>query len=251
MVTPQAVDIRRSTVDLVGPAQSFGLDAVSAGLSAYVARPVRDGPWPGVVMIHEVFGLTDVIRGLADHLAGRGFVVAAPDLYSAGGGLRCLVPTFRALSRGRGRAYTDIEATRRWLLGLSETTDGVGIIGFCLGGGFALATAARGFDASAPCYGTLPPTPQVLREACPIVGSYGARDAALAGATDKLERALTAYGVPHDLKEYPDAGHRFMNDRDDLPAFTVPLQRIMGVGPNPEAAADAWGRIDSFFTTHL
>ncbi|WP_226344825.1 dienelactone hydrolase family protein [Agilicoccus flavus] len=228
------------------------LEGATPSMTAYVARPAAgSGPWPGVVLLHEAFGLQDVTRRQVEHLASLGYVVAAPDLYAAGGTARCLVPTFRAATSGSGQAYTDIEAARRWLLAEPDVTDHVGIIGFCMGGAFALQTVTRGFDASAPCYGQLPQAPEVLRGGCPVVASYGARDRSLEGASAKLECALTAYGVPHDVKEYPNSGHRFMNAYDDLPAITRPLQRVMGVGPNPADAADAWTRIDAFFGEHL
>lgn len=224
---------------------------LGSGLRAYLATPAGDGPHPGVVMIHEAWGLDDVLRRQAEHLAGLGYLVLAPDLFSRGGALRCLVPTFQALRRGSGPAFDDIEACRAWLAEQPGCTGSVGIIGFCMGGGFALLTTTRGFDASAPCYGMLPETPQVLRGGCPVVASYGGRDSMLAGAADKLDRALTAYEIPHDVKEYPDAGHAFMNDRENAPAPLRPLLRVTGAGPEPESAADAWSRIDAFFGEHL
>src|SRR3954447_3414532 len=109
--------------------------------------PVGPGPWPGVVVLHESFGLNDDIRQHADRLAAAGYVVLAPDLL---GSWRCLLATFRALARGRGKPFEDIETARSTLAGREDCTGRVGVIGFCMGGGFALATAARGFDAAAP-----------------------------------------------------------------------------------------------------
>jgi carboxymethylenebutenolidase len=87
-----------------------------------------------------------------------------------------------------------------------------------MGGGFALLLAAdRGFTVSSVNYGTAPKdayTASFLRRACPIVGSYGGKDRTLRGAADRLERALTAVGVEHDVKEYPEAGHSFFNDSE-------------------------------------
>ena len=67
-------------------------------------------------MIHEIFGIDDVMRGMADRLAAMGYLTLAVDLFSAGGARRCLVTTMRAMLRGHGRAFADIEAARRWLL---------------------------------------------------------------------------------------------------------------------------------------
>ena len=126
-------------------------------VTAHLATPpVGAGPWPGVVVLHESFGLNDDIRQQADRLAAAGYLALAPDLFSDGGRLRCLRATFRAAMSGRGKAFDDIETARTWLAGHDDCTGRVGVIGFCLGGGFALLTAARGFDASAPNYAHLP-----------------------------------------------------------------------------------------------
>ena len=77
-------------------------------LRGYLASPPGTGPWPGVVMMHEIFGLDDVMRGHADRLADLGYLTLAVDLFSAGGAARCLVSTMAAMIRGHGRAFTDI-----------------------------------------------------------------------------------------------------------------------------------------------
>lgn len=221
------------------------------GLRAHLSLPpVGDGPWPGVVVLHEVFGLNDDVRQQADRLAAAGYATAAPDLYSRGGALRCLRSTFAAASSGRGQAFDDIEATRAWLAGRADGTGRVGVIGFCIGGAFALLAASRGFEASAPNYGPLPAdAAQALAGACPVVASYGRRDRGLPRAAEKLERALTEAGVEHDVKEYPGAGHSFLN-RHDLGPFSV-LERVAGLHFDHPSAEDAWGRILRFFDTHL
>jgi carboxymethylenebutenolidase len=226
----------------------------SARLRGYLARPTGPGPWPGVVVVQELLGLTDEIRGHADRMAATGYLALAPDLYTDGGALRCLVATFRTLNAGHGTAIADIAAARRHLLDEPDCTGRVGIIGFCMGGGFALLMAGEEheFHASAVNYGQLPRHPeQALRGACPIVASYGGRDLSLRGAADRLERVLTELGVEHDVQEYPRAGHSFLNEKYFGPAVLHPAQRISGLGPSPGAAADAWRRIDAFFARHL
>jgi carboxymethylenebutenolidase len=221
-------------------------------LRAYVARPAGPGPGPGVVAIHEAFGLEAVIRRQADRLAAAGYLTIAPDLFSDGGPRRCLVPTFRALFRGQGKAYADIEAARRFLLDDQACTGKVGVIGFCMGGGFALMTANRGFDVASDNYGPAPRHPErVFDGACPVVASYGTRDPLLLGQATRVEKALAASGVEHDYKLYPGAGHSFLNDAETGPKVLRPIERVLNVGPDPAAAADAWQRIERFFDTHL
>jgi carboxymethylenebutenolidase len=224
----------------------------SSRLAGYLARPDGVGPWPGVVVVHESFGVDDVMRRQADHLAAAGYLTLLPDLFTLGGAQRCLISTFRDLGRGSGRAFNDIEAARRWLLDSSECTGLVGVIGFCMGGAFALLTASRGFAAAAVNYGKLPADPDAeLRRACPIVGSYGGRDRTLRGAAAKLHAVLDLEDIPHDVKEYPNAGHSFLNDAPVGPRVLRPLFRVLGVGPEPDSTVDAWRRIEAFFDIYL
>jgi carboxymethylenebutenolidase len=224
----------------------------SRELRGYLAVPAGTGPWPAVVMIHEIFGLDDAMRAHADRLAGLGYLTLAVDLYSAGGARRCLVSTMRAMTRGQGRAFADISAARNYLAGSRDSTGKIGIIGFCMGGGFALLTAGDGYGAAAVNYGQLPhDLDETLSGACPIVASYGGRDRTLRGAAGQLDAALEKAGVIHDVKEYPAAGHAFLNDTETGPRVLRPLLRVAGMGPEPESAKDAWDRIGRFFATHL
>ncbi|MCU1599472.1 MAG: dienelactone hydrolase family protein [Frankiales bacterium] len=219
-------------------------------LRAHLAVPaVGSGPWPGVVVLHEALGLTNDIRQQADRLAAAGYLAVAPDLFTQGGLVRCIKGVFAALSSGVGPAVDDVLAVRRWLGARPDCTGRVGVIGFCMGGGFALLLASE-FDASAPSYGPVPRDLSALDGACPVVASYGARDRFLPRSTARdLEAALTERGVPHDVKTYDGVGHSFLN-RHGAGPFSV-LERVTGLHFDEDVAQDAWDRILRVFDEHL
>lgn len=223
----------------------------SRELRAYLATPIGEGPWPGVVVVMDALGLGDDIKEQADRLAAAGYLAFAPDLYS-GRGLRCVVATLAASRSGSGEAYEDIEGARRWLSARRDCTGRIGIIGFCMGGGFALLCAPRyDFAAASVNYGEVPEDGrQRLAGACPVVASYGRRDRGLKGRADRLEKALTELGVEHDVKEYPDAGHSFLNRINAGPGLGQ-IVKLAGLGYHHPSAEDAWRRILEFFDAHL
>lgn len=225
--------------------------ASSGELGGYLALPLGEGPHPGVIVIQDALGLSDDIREQADRLAAAGYLAFAPDLYS-GRGIRCVVATMLASRSGSGPAYEDIEAARAFLAARQDCTERIGIIGFCMGGGFALLCAPRGgFGAASVNYGEVPKdAAEQLVGACPIVASYGARDRGLRGRAERLEQALSSAGVAHDVKEYPDAGHSFLNRFNSGPLLT-PLLHVAGLGYHHTSAEDAWRRILVFFAEHL
>ena len=90
-------------------------DGASAVLRGVLGVPAGSGPWPAVVVVHEVFGIEEQMRRQVAHLASLGYLAVMPDLYSDGGARRCLVATMKAMRSGTGRAYLDIEAARQWV----------------------------------------------------------------------------------------------------------------------------------------
>jgi carboxymethylenebutenolidase len=221
------------------------------GIRAYLAVPPGGGPWPGVVVIHEAFGLNDDIRRKADELAAHGYLALAPDLYGGKSWVRCVKGAFGQLGRGAGPAFEVLDAARAFLGGRADSTGQTGVIGFCMGGGFALLCAPRaGFGAAAVNYGMVPADAErALAGACPVVASFGGRDKGIKpAAAETLERALVVLEVPHDVKVYPGSGHRFMTRATGTEAV---IMKVTGMSYQSHDAADAWDRIYAFFGRYL
>ena len=208
-----------------------------------------EGPVPGLLMIYEVFGMSDEMRRVARDLAAEGYAVLIPDLF-ARGRVRalCVAATMRTMVTGSGAAMDDLEAARRWLVERPEV-DGtrLGAIGFCMGGGFALLLARTGlYKVSAPFYGRPPDMPR----SCPVVASFGGRDLGLRGAAEKLTADLEALDVPHDVTVYPEAGHSFFTRTPGLKGRVVRRLPIHAEYHEP-SAQDAYRRVLAFFREHL
>ena len=208
---------------------------------------------PGLLVLHEAFGLNDDIRRIAGRFADEGYVALAPDLYDGPGPrLLCIARTLQALRNGSGRAFLDLEAARVWLGNRGEVeASKLGVVGFCMGGGFATLFAVRApLGVAAPFYGMAPESADALMGICPVVASYGGRDRIFAPQGRRLAQHLEQLDVPHDVQIYPDAGHSFMSRHSGL------LGKILAFGPmyaayDETVAEDAWRRMLTFFAEHL
>jgi carboxymethylenebutenolidase len=208
------------------------------------------GPWPGIVVIHEVLGLTDSIRRAADDIAAHGYLALAPDLFDGKAWIRCVRSALQQVHAGRGPAFDIIDGARAALAARPDCTGKAGVIGFCMGGGFALMCApGHGFDVAAVNYGEVPKDAErLLSGACPIVASYGGRDPMGTQHPERLQRALAVLEVPHDVEVYPGAGHRFMTESRGAGAVFAGLARMSYQRADAE---DAWRRIFAYFDRYL
>ncbi len=237
--------------DIVWRMPDISFPVANGTWPGYLAVPSAAAPpWPAVVVIHEAFGLNDDIRRKADEFAARGYLALAPDLFDGKSWIRCIRSAFSQLRARRGPAFNALDAARAFLAARPDCTGKTGVIGFCLGGGFALLCAPRpGFDVAAVNYGDVPKDAEsVLAGACPVVGSYGGRDPMGTAHPERLQRALVVLEVPHDVEVYPGSGHRFMSESAGVGAV---FAKIGKMSYQPEDAADAWQRIFGFFRAYL
>ena len=208
---------------------------------SYVAHPVGEGQWPGILVIQEWWGLEPHMFDVAQRFAREGYVAIMPDLFH---GMvtndAAEAMDFMRSGFDQSEAVEELVATVKFLKDLSPCSGKVGVIGYCLGGGLALSTAIASDEVGAvnPYYGGNPdPIELVERIQCPVLGLYAERDEANRPSVPAIEEALGRYGKEYECIVYPDAPHAFFNDTRD--------------SYRPEAAADAWRRTVEFMRQHL
>ena len=184
-------------------------------ISSYMARPMGDGPWPGVVVIHENRGLVPYVRDVVDGLASSGFVAVAPDLASRAGGTAQATPSVGAAlsaAASSGEAATDVLAIVAYLKSQSDVTK-IGVTGFCWGGAitWSVATMSPDIAAAVPFYGPNPPLDAVPNITAAVYAVYGASDSRINAGIEDITLALNAAGTTWDSKVYADSSHAFMN----------------------------------------
>lgn len=231
------------------PQQAVVSENVGAGnYSAYLARPAEGKKLAGVLILHEIYGLTDSIRNTANRFASEGYVALAVDMYSNGRNRPlCILKTGLDLlaNANKSQHMRELDEATKFLQSYPQVdANRIGIIGFCMGGGYALTFAVHSqqLKAASVFYGTNPHPLESVAKICPVVGSYADRDPFIKtrihpNQARKLEQMLEHYNRPHDIKIYPDTKHSFFD--------------YTNKAYNPEAASDSWQRTLNFFNEHL
>ena len=207
----------------------------------YLAMPDGNGPHPGVVVIHEAYGLNDHIKDVSRRLAHAGYAALAVDLFSGRNRVVCMARYMAGMLRGSVNRYgVDDLKSALTLLAKMTNVDArrLGAVGFCMGGGFAIAWACTDsrLKVIAPFYASNPRPIDVTRRLCPVVGSYPEQDFT-ARSGRALDAALAGFQIRHDIKVYPGTRHSFFNDTRS--SF------------NRGAANDSWSRLLKFFGEQL
>lgn len=188
-------------------------------VKAWVVYPERSDGAPVVVVIHEIFGLTDWIRTVADQLAAHGFIAIAPDLLSGkgpgGGGTDAFEQgdVRRAVSGlERAEVFRRLDAAARYATALPAATDRYGVIGFCWGGStsFAYATHQPALGAAVVYYGGSPDSAALASVHAPVLGLYGGDDARVNATVPAAEREMQRLGKRYLVRTYEGAGHGFL-----------------------------------------
>ncbi len=234
---------------------TFGLSTGGEGRGR-LAMPAGEGPWPGVLVLHEIMGLNEDMDRIAGRFARAGYAALAPNFF--GEGLRpfCIL---RAIAELRGPEAAkpggpfEILSAAQSCLATQVGVDRerIGVVGFCMGGGFAVLHAARSeIGVVGTFYGDVPPQAEALEGIPPLVGGFGARDRIFGPGAERLKTHLKALDVTHDVRVYPTAGHSYMSPHNDWIA-RLGAMSPMKVGYHEDAAEDSWERMLRFFAEHL
>jgi carboxymethylenebutenolidase len=228
----------------------------SDSVAAWVVYPARNTKAPVVIVIHEIFGLSTWVRGVADQLAADGFIAIAPDLLTmkrGGGDLRSELPGDSArkliatLSRDDTQRYLD--AVAKYGMALPSALPKYGVVGYCWGGSasFAHAVHAPGLGAAVVYYGGAPPTGQLTSVRAPVLGLYGGNDARVNASIPAADSALKALGRTYEPRIFEGAGHGFLRAQDDSTGGSNPAMREA----NAAATREAWPLTVAWFRKHL
>src|SRR5215210_9526274 len=225
------------------------LSSGGAPIRTWVVYPERKDKAGVVIVIHEIYGLSDWIRGVADQLAREGFIAVAPDLISGlgpNGGGTDSVPSRDDVTK-LVRALTPEDATARlnavrdYAVKLPAANGKTATIGFCWGGGrsFAYAASQPALNAAVVYYGTAPEAADLAKIKAPVLGNYGGDDARVNATVGPAEAEMKKLGKTYEPHIYEGAGHGFLRQQDGRE------------GANLKATQQAWGRTVAFLREHL
>ena len=214
---------------------------------AWVVYPERKTKAPVVVVVHEIFGLSNWVRGVADQLAADGFIAIAPDLLTMkrGGNLtsewaadsaRAVIRTLRSED-----VHRDVSAVAKYGMGLPAATPKYGVVGYCWGGStvFEHAVVAPSLGASVVYYGGSPASERLATVRAPVLGLYGGDDARVNATIPAADSTMKALGRSFEHHEFAGAGHGFLRNQTG------------NNGANLEATRQAWPKTIAFFRKHL
>jgi carboxymethylenebutenolidase len=219
-------------------------------IRAWVVYPERSDKAPVVVVIHEIYGLTPWVRGVADQLAADGFIAIAPDLMTSHGlaGTPEDGPSpdqasavIRTLDPQNVQRHLD--ATARYGMALPAATQKYGVIGFCWGGttSFTHALHAPDLDAAIVYYGSTPRDASFSSVQAPILGLYGGEDNRVNSTIPVADSGMRAAGKSYESRVFAGAGHGFLRAQTDS---------VRGAA-NRQASEEAWSATIAFFRRHL
>jgi carboxymethylenebutenolidase len=214
---------------------------------SWVVYPERSTKAPVVVVVHEIFGLSNWVRGVADQLAADGFIAIAPDLLTmkrrgnlssewASDSARAAIRTLNA-----DDVHRDISAVAQYAMGLPAALPKYGVVGYCWGGSTVFEHAVRSstLGASVVYYGTSPASDRLSSIRAPVLGLYGGEDARVNATIAPADSAMKALGKSYEHHEFAGAGHGFLR------------QQSGQNGANLEATRRAWPMTIGFFRKHL
>ena len=212
-------------------------------VKSFITYPEVKDKATAVVVIHEIFGLSDWARGVTDELAEAGYIAIAPDLLSGMGPNGGGTDSFDADGVRKGisslppdQITADLDAVVKYVSKLPSCNGKVVVMGFCWGGGqtFRFATNSKEIKAGLSFYGAIPTEESALAKIkCPVYGFYAENDARITATVPKGEETMKKFGKTYEPVTYEGAGHGFMRAGED-PA---------GNGPNKKAREDAWKRV--------
>jgi carboxymethylenebutenolidase len=215
---------------------------------AWVVYPERSGKAPVILVVHEIFGLSSWVRGVADQLAADGFIAIAPDLLTMKnlpqGPDSVVAPLAQTAIRTLDPAWVQkqLDAVARYGMSLPSAEKKYGIVGFCWGGGVSFAHAVHSPDlgASVVYYGTSPKTAADLQSVkAPVLGLYGGNDNRVNATIPPADSALKALGRTYVYTLYPGAGHGFLRQQTGMD------------GANLAATRAAWPATIAWFKKYL